>query len=117
MKKSLTHCREFLGDCQTLATSFDGGRSWPIDLKVNFWITFHNSLLRLKRQKNHHVHGRKGSDQDLEFHHRGPTLGKMLVRAKVFQTNRTKLILFRVRMFSSDVEKESFCPHVYKLVF
>ena len=64
----------------------------------------------------HRVHGRIGSDQDLEFHHRGPTLGKMLVRAKVFQTNRTKLILFRVRMFSSDVEKESFCPHLYKFL-
>ena len=34
-EKSLTHCLEFLGDCQTLATSFDGGRSWPIDLKVS----------------------------------------------------------------------------------
>ena len=46
-KKSLTHCLEFLGDCRTLATSFDGGRSWPIDLKVNFPLRFQTSLLRL----------------------------------------------------------------------
>ena len=78
--------------------------------------TISSFTVETRRQKNHHVHGRKGSDQDLEFHHRGPTLGKMLVRAKVFQTNRIKLVLFRVKMFSSDVEKESFCPHLYKFL-
>ena len=64
--------------------------------------------LETKETKNHHVHGRIGSDQDQEFHHRGPTLGKMLVRAKVFQTNRTKLILFRVKCLVLMLKRKVF---------
>ena len=36
----------------------------------------------------HRARDRKGSDQDLEFPHRGPTLAKRLLRAEVAQANQ-----------------------------
>ena len=64
--------------------------------------------LETKETKNHHVHGRIGSDQDQEFHHRGPTLGKMLVRAKVFKTNQTNSILFRLQFLDLMLKRRDF---------
>ena len=48
-----------------------------------------NSISYFTLETNgHRARDRKGSDQDLEFHHRGPTLVKRLVRAEVAQANQ-----------------------------
>ena len=52
----------------------------------------------------HRARDRKGSDQDLEFHHRGPTLAKRLVRAEANRRLEPCSFFFWAKVFSFDVE-------------